>query len=138
MLQFKKDSIEELEDIYENLEIADEEQNFFQAASKVLKKFIHLPQNVIVAIIWIGFKEWYKINKKTLSDIEKMQLDKQIKITQELYDIRKKCLERLLTNPEKDGKTLERQIDKAFKYHLNLFHKLINKAKKDGIKFYFI
>ena len=91
-----------------------------------------------MAIVWVGFKKWREVNKINLSDIEKMRLDKQIKITKELYDIRKNCLEKILINPDKNGKILELQINKAFKYHLDLYHKLIKQAKKDGFKFYFI
>ena len=136
MLQFKKDSIEELEDIYKNLKIDPKEQNFFQAASSVLKKFIQLPQNALIAITWIGLKEWQENNKVTISDIESMRLDKQMKITKDLYDIRKNCMEKILIDPKKAAKILEKKVNKAFKHHLDLFHQLIKQAKKDGIRFF--
>ena len=123
--QFDENALEKLANVFAKIKITSEEKKFLDISSEILQKFVRLSQKKIVCLIWIAFKEWQKKKKMNLIDIDSLPITKQIKLSKEIYEYRKKLFSNYLIYPKNQRKTLESQIDKAYEHHLELFRNFL-------------
>ena len=123
-LKFEQKAISDLELDYVKLYIKPEQIKLINEISKMVCSQIDIPIIAMRATTWKAMRNWQVKSNKAISDISNMTPSEKIIATKEIFNLGRKCMKCLLSQPrEKSEILVDIAFEKAFKYYIEYLNR---------------
>ena len=116
-LKFKPKSVKEAEEYYKTLHVASDQKYIVIAISKLIDKYIPIPERAIRGFIWKTIREWQLQYKTDLSELSTMNSAERVNAVKQIIEIFETMMKRILIDTDQ-----EPALKEAMQQALNIYN----------------
>ena len=116
-LKFRPKSVKEAEEYYKTLRVASDQKYIVIAISKLIDKYIPIPERAIRGFIWKTIREWQLQYKTDLNELSTMNPAERVNAVKQIIEIFETMMKRILIDKDQ-----EPALKEAMQQALNIYN----------------